>query len=213
MVCAHEQKQSHPIRLYNAVQCSVLFVHVLPGVSSVQGSFFSMEILVTVLRIVCASDYSHMSFFSAITLVGEETIQSEVIQALVFGLEVRMSLIVLFVYWPLSLRKAATFGCFTLCQQHTLLNSLVLHFSMVLLVESHFSACFFPYCFAASPFLREHFSSKLIHQTQRGYLSSFLSSCSLLVKQASNSQKTANKQQFSDTVSCCKFCLITCQFP
>lgn len=104
-----------------------------------------------------------------------------------------MSLVVWFVYWPLSLRKAASFGCFTVCQKHTLFNGLVLHFSMVLLVESHFSASFFLHCCAASPFLREHFSSKCIHQTQRGYLSSIFSNCSLLVKWGSNSQETATK--------------------
>lgn len=45
-----------------------------------------------------------------------------------------MSLVVWFVYWPLSLRKSASFGCFILCQQHILFNSLVLQFSMLLLI-------------------------------------------------------------------------------
>lgn len=58
-MCAHEQKQSHPIRF--TMPCSALFVLVLPDVTSVYGSFFSKEVLVTVPRIVCASDYSQMS--------------------------------------------------------------------------------------------------------------------------------------------------------
>lgn len=71
-----------------------------------------------------------------------------------------MSVIARFVYWPLSLRKAASFGCFTLCQQHIFLLSGFAFQHGATGQVSHFSTGFFPHCSAASPFLREHFSSK-----------------------------------------------------
>lgn len=57
-ICVLEQKQSHPMGLYNHVQCYVLFACILPSVTSVHVIFFSQDILVTVWSIACVSDYS-----------------------------------------------------------------------------------------------------------------------------------------------------------
>lgn len=42
-ICAHKQKQSHIMGLYNGVQCYILFVSVLPGVTSVCAIFSSRK--------------------------------------------------------------------------------------------------------------------------------------------------------------------------